>query len=121
MNTRIAGEKGEHKAVKYLQSNGYTIVARNFRNRKGEIDIIGIKDDLLIFFEVKSGKNTGIESLEYSLNQRKRGRIVSTSKDFLRQTSKYNGCKIRYDVLFVQDNKNDINHIENAFFEGGVA
>lgn len=48
------GKMAEDMAADYLQKNGYTIVARNFRFQKAEIDIIAEKDDLIIITEVKA-------------------------------------------------------------------
>lgn len=48
------GLLGENIAVDYLKKKGYKILERNFRRRNGEIDIVGVKDDTLVFFEVKT-------------------------------------------------------------------
>ncbi len=48
------GKKGEDLAVKYLTQKGYKIIDRNFRGKNGEIDIIGLKNNILVFFEVKT-------------------------------------------------------------------
>lgn len=52
--TSLQGNLAEDYAVKLLESKGYRIIDRNFRSRFGEIDIIAIKDDCLIFVEVKA-------------------------------------------------------------------
>ena len=51
------GQLGEDLAASYLAAHGYTIVARNFRTRYGEIDIIACKDGFVAFVEVKLRKN----------------------------------------------------------------
>ncbi len=48
------GEEGERIAVQYLEKNGYQIIERNFRCRRGEIDIIAWKENEIIFVEVKT-------------------------------------------------------------------
>lgn len=49
------GKVGEQKATKFLESQGYKIIERNFKKRYGEIDIIALDtDDTLVFFEVKT-------------------------------------------------------------------
>ena len=52
--SRAVGDKGEEKAVLYLQKEGFSIVDRNVSSRFGEIDIIAMKEDVLHFVEVKS-------------------------------------------------------------------
>lgn len=53
MNKRNIGSLYEEKAVEYLKNNGFTVIVKNFRCPKGEIDIIAIKEDILRFIEVK--------------------------------------------------------------------
>ena len=51
MNLGAAGEKA---AAKYLRRRGYRIVARNYRCRGGEIDLIALDADTIVFVEVKT-------------------------------------------------------------------
>lgn len=48
------GKKAEDYAVNLLKGKGYKIIDRNFRSKFGEIDIVAIKDDVLVFVEVKA-------------------------------------------------------------------
>ena len=63
------GKLGEEIAVAFLKKNGFKIIDRNFRIRGGEIDIIGIDDDTLVFVEVKTRASnefgTPLESITY--------------------------------------------------------
>ena len=48
------GHIGEDMAVEYLQQNGYCILNRNWTNKgRKEIDIVAIKDDIVVFIEVR--------------------------------------------------------------------
>lgn len=53
-----SGSRGEDIATTYLQKNGHTILARNYKNdrgyRMGEIDIVARKNNMIIFVEVKT-------------------------------------------------------------------
>ncbi len=53
MNTRLIGKVGEVIASKYLQEKGFSIVAKNWTCRWGEIDLVAEKDNILTFVEVK--------------------------------------------------------------------
>lgn len=50
----LLGKLGENFACQYLQSHGYKILARNFKSKIGEIDIIAIDHGVLVFVEVKT-------------------------------------------------------------------
>ncbi len=57
MHTKAIGDRGEDLASQWLLHAGYTIVARNFRTRWCEIDIVARKDAVIYFVEVKYRKN----------------------------------------------------------------
>lgn len=56
-NTTKIGNKGEEAVAKYLTENGHRIIARNFKTRYAEIDVISVKGDKIFFTEVKYRKN----------------------------------------------------------------
>jgi putative endonuclease len=53
-NNRNTGNKGEDAAAERLQAEGYEILARNFRNKWGEVDIVAFRDARMVFVEVKT-------------------------------------------------------------------
>lgn len=57
MTTRQIGDKGEQAAADWLTADGHEIVARNWRTRYCEIDIVSVKGEVLYFTEVKYRKN----------------------------------------------------------------
>ena len=57
MTTRQIGDKGEQAAADWLTAGGHEIVARNWRTRYCEIDIVSVKGEVLYFTEVKYRKN----------------------------------------------------------------
>ena len=112
------GNQGENKAFDYLKSKGYSIIARNWRSRYGEIDIIAFKNNTLVFVEVKTLPNASIDMLQKVLNTEKQKRILKTSKCFLLNNRQYSNCYIRYDVCIMDmPGLPNVYHIENAFLE----
>jgi len=109
------GKKGEDRAVQTLEQAGMQIIARNFRSFAGEVDIIALDKDTVVFVEVKAWSVYGIENLSYSINSRKQRRIIETAKYFLSVNRKYNGKAIRFDVIFVE--KEAVTHLASAFME----
>lgn len=117
-STKNVGNSGENKAADFLLSKGYEIIARNWRTRRGEIDIIALYKDILVFAEVKTLPSGGLEVLSHELNLRKQKRIIETAKFFLAKYRQYNNSKIRFDVLVVDMPQFEpVYHIADAFSE----
>jgi putative endonuclease len=117
-STKIVGNAGEDKASAYLLSAGYKIIARNWRTRGGEIDIIVEKDDTLVFVEVKTLPSGNLETLSHELNRKKQKRIIETAKFFLVTNRKYSNRVIRFDVLVIDmPGFSSVYHIKDAFAE----
>lgn len=105
------GKKGEEIASKYLNDNGYEVIKQNFRCKLGEIDLIAIKNNTIIFVEVKTRSNTKFGTPEQAVNSNKRKHILRTSQVFLAQ-NRLNNYDLRFDVISVYMN-GDIYKIEH--------
>jgi putative endonuclease len=114
-SAKAAGNRGEDRAAAFLEAAGFRIIARNARSPAGEIDIIALDNDTLVFVEVKAWTAYSIENLEYGINKKKQQRIIETSKFFLRNHREYRDMSIRYDIVFIQADA--ITHIASAFME----
>jgi putative endonuclease len=113
MNTRSTGSAWEKQASEYLEAHGMRIRERNYRNRHGEVDLIGTHEGYLVFVEVKyrSGASKGYaaEAVDY----RKQCRICKVA-DYYRFVHRLgDAVSVRYDVVAVQENH--IEWIKNAF------
>jgi len=118
MDTKEVGDKGENRAVNYLQAKGYKILERNWRTKSGEIDIIAQELETIVFVEVKTMPNATSDMLSRVLNYQKQQRIVKTSKRFLLNHREYNEQFIRYDVIVLDmQGLPSVYHVQNAFSE----
>ncbi|MCF6463352.1 YraN family protein [Clostridium sp. Cult1] len=114
-NNISKGILGENEAVEYLISKGYRVVDRNYRTKVGEIDIIAIKFNILVFVEVKTRTSIKYGYPYESVNWRKQQKIYKSSLIYMNH-KKMNNYQIRYDIIEVfLEEKPKINHIENAF------
>ena len=112
------GVDGEQKAVDYLISKNYKILHRNWRTKKGEIDIIAQIDDTIVFVEVKTLPSGCLETLQHILGKIKQKRIAETTKCFLNLYRQYNDSYIRYDLIVIDmPGFDSLYHLENAFSE----
>ena len=109
------GRSGEAAAAFYLEKKGIQILEKNFRSRRGEIDIVALDGETLIFLEVKTWSAYGIDILEYAINEKKKQKIIETSKYFLSLHRKYRYMPIRFDIIFISPE--GINHLVSAFSE----
>ncbi len=101
-------------AAKYLQKSGYIILARNFKYRGGEIDIIAKKDSRLVFVEVKGRSSILFARAKEAVDYKKQKRIKDGSKLFMFQNNMdENEFDIRFDVITIENNS--IEWIKNAF------
>lgn len=110
------GKKAEELAEEYLKEEGYKILARNFRFRKAEIDIIAEKDNIIAIIEVKA-RSTDIFILpQEAVNKKKIKLIVSAANYYLKRYRLNN--EVRFDIISVlPDEKGNltIEHITDAF------
>ena len=112
------GKEGEKKAENYLKEQGYGILYRNWRTRRGEIDLIAEKDGTLVFAEVKTLPASTLETVEHVLGGIKQKKIIETAKCFLLENRQYSNSYIRFDVLIVDvPFYPPVYHIKNAFSE----
>ena len=112
------GFYGENLACEYLKNLNYKILAKNYKNKLGEIDIISKYNDTIIFTEVKSRYTNSYGSPMESVTYYKQKQIIKVSSYYI-LTNKLHNHNIRYDVieiLFNTFNQNfTINHIKDAF------
>jgi len=117
--SRKRGTAGEERAAAWLTSRGWTIRQRNFRTRRGEIDIIAEKDTEIAFVEVKTWGAMPRSELEYSIDARKQRRIVQAARFYIACNPQIAGSGVRFDVIFLSGDSGEVRHIERAF-TGGI-
>ena len=117
MNKRVIGDGNEDLVCKYLTSQGLRIIARNFRCRQGEIDIIARDKEYLCFMEVKFRKNSEFGQPQEAVNISKQRKISKVSRFYLYSKNLSFDTPIRYDVIAVSVNEGikSVKWIKNAF------
>ncbi|PAF48037.1 hypothetical protein BKH46_01630 [Helicobacter sp. 12S02634-8] len=107
--SRQKGFEAESKACAYLQAQHFEIIERNFFCKYGEIDIIALKNKILHFIEVKSGK--GFEPI-YAITPSKIAKIIKTIDFYLLRYDPMTTYCI--DALIIKDNQIEL--IENITY-----
>jgi putative endonuclease len=109
------GRAGEAAAALYLEGKGLKILERNFRSKIGEVDLVALEGETLVFIEVKAWSSLGVDALEQGVNDKKQRRIIETAKYFLAVHREYRYMAVRFDVVFVAPQ--GITHLASAFME----
>lgn len=107
------GKKGEEEAVLYLLTLGATILERNYRYDRAEIDIIAKIEDVIVFIEVKTRTQNEHGNPEDFLSLAQQKRIVKAANYYLESIPE--NLDIRFDIIAIIKNK-ELEHIEDAFF-----
>src|SRR5579875_1770256 len=117
---QISGNRGEEIAVSFLEKKGFRIIGRNFRMRGGEIDIIAIDGDTLVFIEVKTRLSNEFGSPFEAITPWKMSALVRTAQFY---KLKHQGLPdaMRIDAvgvkLFDKEGKEfEVEHLENVGF-----
>lgn len=107
---------GENIATEYLKKKRYKVIERNFRKGYGEIDIIAIKDNVLVFIEVKTRTTSLFGGAAEAIDYRKVKSLIKTSQFYV-LTHKNLPETLRIDAILIDLNSNKdilgIEHVEN--------
>ena len=109
------GNKGEEMSVEFLQKKGYTILDRNWRFKKAEVDVIAKKNDILAIIEVKTRSTDYFGNPQDFVNSKKIRLLVEAINEYV--TAKDLDVEVRFDIIAIikNHNKYEIEHIEDAF------
>lgn len=99
MNKRRIGAKYEQKAVEYLETKGYRILERNYRCRQGEIDLIALHENYLVFVEVKYRSDARRGYGSEAVNVQKQRRIIRAASWYMIREHIPPDQPCRFDVL----------------------
>lgn len=114
--TQLA-RQGEEQAAKYLQAQGYTLLARNWRKREGELDIVALEGDTLAFVEVKTRRTHSYGAGEESVDPRKQVQLARLAQRFIHENPQIAFRECRFDVVVVDMTvlPAQFRHYRNAF------
>jgi putative endonuclease len=100
-----------------LQTQGYTVQARNYSWRGGEIDIIAQKDNSVMFIEVKMRQHHYF-SLSEIITSSKQRKIIATARKYIHENASWHETIYRFDVALLEllnDGTYTTTYIPNAF------
>jgi len=116
IDRRQRGTAGEDAAAEYLRNNGYRILERNYRFRRGEIDIVAQDGATLVFVEVKARHSTEFGTPEEAVTYRKRNQLRKIARGYLFDR-KIGERECRFDVIGIEYENGTplLRHVKDAF------
>jgi putative endonuclease len=104
--TQKRGRQGEDQARAHLEAHGLIIIAQNLQGRSGEIDLVAVHGNVLVFVEVRARGSLEYGGAAASVNRQKQRRLIRTAHCFLpRLATRYFGGAIppcRFDVVSLE-------------------
>lgn len=115
MDKTRRGAEAEQRAAAHLQARGLRLLARNWRCRFGEIDLVLLDGDTLVFVEVRARRGPGLGGAAESITAAKRARLTRTAEAYLAQTGHRGPC--RFDAILIEGER--LTWLRDAFGAGG--
>ena len=114
--TSAVGHRAEQTALDFLLDRGLEPVARNFRSRCGEIDLIMMHRDCLVFVEVRYRASTRFSNPGPTVDARKQQKILRTAALFIARQPQFANHTMRFDVVAIAGKTSDtVRWIRDAF------
>jgi putative endonuclease len=115
------GTHAERLAAEYLLARGYRILAHNYRTRGGELDLVALHGDTLVFVEVRARHSDAHGAPFETVDRRKQRRVARAAETWLVENGRTRAFA-RFDVISVlaaPGGAPAIEHLEHAFELGG--
>ena len=110
MTTKEIGQIGEDAAVKYLESQGYVILDRNWHCGHLEIDIVALDGDFLAIIEVKTREVNSLLTPAETITKSKQYNLISAANGYVRRNRRHE--EVRFDIISVIHHNGDVQDVE---------
>lgn len=110
------GKIGEELAAKFLEKKGYEIHVRNWRFKKGELDIVAEKNNTMVFVEVKTRKSSYLAEPRITISMKKQKMLITTADIYLKLNKISKESQFDVITVIVGGKENNYEHLEDAFY-----
>lgn len=118
ISTQQRGNAAEALARQHLEQQGLRLLAQNWRCRLGELDLVMLDADTVVFVEVRYRRHSAWGGAVESVDARKREKLSHAAQHFLQQESRWAKHPCRFDVIAINADSQapaQLNWIQNAF------
>jgi putative endonuclease len=112
-----SGQLAETYAQRYLERHGLRLLHRNWSCRSGELDLVMLDGDTVVFVEVRYRRHAAWGGALESVDQRKQGKLIKAAQLFLQKEGRWSRHPCRFDVVAIEatGTADTPNWIRNAF------
>ncbi len=110
--SREQGDAAEQQARRYLEGRGLRCVAHNVHGRFGELDLIMLDGEYLVFVEVRYRRSSRFGGAVASIDAKKQRKLIATAQGYLQQHPHDGPC--RFDVVALDSSPNGVEWLQNA-------
>ena len=110
------GKSGEETAYNFLINKGFTILEKNWRHNKDEVDLIARQGDYLVIIEVKTRSTFYFGEPQIFVNKKKQGFMIRAANAYILKNDIH--LETRFDIISIvqSGDRVSIKHIEDAFY-----
>ncbi|MGY2376468.1 YraN family protein [Pseudomonas sp. SDO524_S393] len=112
------GKEAERQALHYLQQQGLRLLAQNWLCKRGELDLVMLDGDTVVFVEVRYRKHAQWGGALASIDERKRQKLILAAQFFLHEEHRWADAPCRFDVVAIQSTpsgQTDLSWLKEAF------
>ncbi|MFO2465056.1 YraN family protein [Pseudomonas sp. 15FMM2] len=113
-----SGKDAEHQALEHLRQQGLRLLAQNWLCKRGELDLVMLDGDTVVFVEVRYRKHAQWGGALASVDERKRQKLILAAQFFLLSEHRWADSPCRFDVVAIESTPHgtaDLNWLRNAF------
>ena len=113
-----AGREAETFALLYLQQQGLQTITQNWSCKRGELDLVMLDGDTVVFVEVRYRRHAGWGGARESVDRRKQEKLILAAQFFLQKEPHWNQHPCRFDVVAIEGDPGPdtpLHWLKNAF------
>ena len=117
-SSQQTGKDAERLALRHLEQQGLRLLAQNWACRRGELDLVMLDGDTVVFVEVRYRKHAQWGGALASIDGSKRQKLILAAQFFLQKEHRWADCPCRFDVVAMESTPSgtaDLTWLKNAF------